>query len=138
MKHYLTLFLIGTLCSACATTQPNPWDSIELDEKPVEAPLVLPELPKPTIVGDTVVLSPDQAAQVRDYGIIARANTIMAQEYAKAINERQRANTALVGAGKAQRIQSEMRLEMLEDERRHNFFTSIGYWVVIIALGAAL
>ena len=138
MKHWLKLFLVGALISGCSTVQTNPWDSIETEETPVTGPLVLPELPKPTIVGDTVVLDASQAAQIRAYGIIARANTTMAEEYSKSINERQRANTALVEAGKAQRVQSEMRLEMLEDERRHNFFTSIGYWVVIIALGVSL
>ena len=138
MKHCLKLFLVGVLISGCSTVQTNPWDAVELDETPVEAPLALPELPKPTIVGDTVVLDSGEAALIRAYGIIARANTTMAEEYSKSINERKRANTALVEAGQAQRIQSEMRLEMLEDERRHNFFTSIGYWVVIIALGVSL
>ena len=138
MKRLLRLFLVGALISGCAAEPTNPWDDVELDETPVEAPLGLPELPKPTIVGDQVVLDASQAAQIRDYGIIARANTTMADEYSKSINERKRANTALVAAGKAQRVQSEMRLEMLADERRHNFFTSIGYWVVIIALGVAL
>ena len=138
MKRYLKLFLAGVLISGCASEPTNPWNDIELDETPVEAPLALPELPKPTIVGETVVLDASQAAQVRSYGIIARANTVMAEEYSKSINERKRANTALVEAGKAQRAQSEMRLEMLEDERRHNFFTSIGYWVIIVALGISL
>ena len=131
-------YLCGLILVGCATTQTNPWDDIELDEAPVEAPLTLPELPKPTIVGDTVVLDANQAAQVRSYGIIARTNTTMADEYSKAINERKRANTALVEAGKAQRVQTSLLREQIQDERRHNFFTSIGYWVVIVALGFAL
>ena len=138
MKHYAMLSLVGVLISGCALEPVNPWDSIETDETPVEAPLVLPELPKPTIVGDTVVLDADQAAQIRNYGIISRTNTVMAQEYAQAINERQRANTALVEAGKAQRVQADILREQLEDERRHNFWTSIGYWVVIVGMGLAL
>jgi hypothetical protein len=138
MKYYLTLFLAGVLTSGCATDPVNPWDGVDIDEVAVEAPLVLPELPKPTIVGDQVILDASQAAQIRDYGIIARANTEMASEYSMSINERQRANTALIEAGKAQRMQSELRRGMLEDERRSNFFTNIGLYVVIIALGLAL
>lgn len=138
MKRCLKLFLVGVLISGCSTVQTNPWDDIELDEDPVEAPLALPELPKPTIVGDQVVLDASQASRIREYGIIARANTMMAQEYSTSINERKRANTALVEAGQAQRVQSEMRLQMLQDERRHNAWTSIGYWIIIIGLGTAL
>ena len=138
MKHYLRLFLVGAVLSGCAAAPTNPWDDVTVDEAPVEAPIHLPELPKPAIVGDQGVLTADQAAQVRDYGIIARGNTTMADEYSKAINERQRANAALIEAGKAQRIQSELRLEMLEDERKHNFFEKIGLYVIIIALGASL
>ena len=132
------LALIVILASGCATTQQNPWNDIEIDETPVEAPLTLPELPKPTIVGDTVVLNPSQAAQIRAYGIISRANTVMAEEYSRSINERKRANTALVGAGKAQRAQAEILREQLQDERRHNFFEKIGLYIVVIALGVAL
>ena len=138
MKHWLKLLLAGALISGCAAERINPWDAIELDETPVEAPLTLPVLPKPTIVGETVVLDASQAAQIREYGIIARTNTTMAEEYSKSINERKRANTALVEAGQAQRVQSEMRLEMLKDERQHNFWTNMGLYVVILALGFAL
>lgn len=138
MKHYLRLFLVGALISGCAAAPTNPWDDVQVDVTPVEDPLALPGLPVPTIEGDKVVLTAPQAAQVREYGIIARANTDMAGEYAGSINERKRANAALVDAGKAQRVQSEIRLEMLEDERRHNFFEKIGLYIVIIALGVSL
>ena len=137
MKRLLMLLAIGTV-SACSSNPVNPWDSIEIDETPVEAPLALPKLPKPEIVGDAVILTGSQAEQVREYGIIARTNTTMAEEYSKAINERQRANTALVGAGKAQRAQAEILREQLQDERRHNFFEKIGLYIVVIALGASL
>lgn len=137
MKPYLKLFLVGIILSGCAT-QPNPWNDVPLDESVTEAPIPLPNLPTPTIVGDHVELDATQAAQVRDYGIIARTNTEMAAEYAKAIDQRKAANTALVEAGKAQRVQAEMLREMLEDERRHNFVTKIGLYVLVIGLGVAL
>ena len=104
MKHYLKLFLVGLLISGCASAPENPWDSIELDESETAGPLHLPELPTPTVVDDHIELNAEQATQVRDYGIIARANTTMAEEYAKAIDDRKRANTALVEAGQAQRV----------------------------------
>ena len=138
MKHCLRLFLVGALISGCASAPPNPWDSVPIDESVTEAPLTLPELPKPTIVGDQVILDADQAAQIRDYGIIARANTEMASEYAQAIDQRKAANMALVEAGKAQRVQSEMLKEMLQDERVHNFYMKIGMGLVIIGMGLAL
>jgi len=43
-----------------------------------------------------------------------------------------------VEAGQAQRHIADMREEMLRDAYRNHFYSSIGYWVVIVALGAAL
>ncbi len=133
MKRLLKLFLVGVLISGCSSNPVNPWDSIEIDETPVEAPLNLPKLPKPKVIGDTVVLTAVQAQEIRDYGIISRANTVMADEYAQSINERKRANTALVESGQAQRAQTEILRETLGDERWHHFWQTIGWVGLAIA-----
>jgi len=59
-------------------------------------------------------------------------------EHAAQIGQLKVARKALVEAGQAQRNIADMRQEMLEDERRHHFWQSIGYWVAIIGMGLAL
>ena len=138
MKHWLKLFLIGISLSGCAVAPPNPWEAVTVDETETATPIPLPALPAPVVVGDRLELDAEQAAQIRDFAIIARANTEMAAEYARAIDDRKVANTALIEAGKAQRMQSEMRREMLEDERKHNLWNNLLLYGVIIVMGVAL
>lgn len=67
----------------------------------------------------------------------AAANHDIAAEHAAQIESMRRAAQNLLEGAQHQRRIAEMRLEMLEDERRHHFWQSLGYWVVIGALGAA-
>jgi hypothetical protein len=68
----------------------------------------------------------------------AEANYAIASEHVTQIDNMRESVQHLADAGQAQYRIAQMKQEMLDDERKHNFYTSIGYWVVIIALGAAL
>jgi hypothetical protein len=72
------------------------------------------------------------------YKTAAEANTAIAAEHAQQVEVLQETVVSLVSAGQAQRSVAEMRKEMLEEERRHNFFKSIGLYAIIIGMGLAL
>lgn len=61
----------------------------------------------------------------------AMANYDIASEHVIQIKEMRIATGHLVEAGQAQRRIAEMKQQMLDDERRHHFWQSLGYWVLI-------
>ena len=135
MRMLLTFLLVGVL-SGCATQSPNPWVELETDVSPATQPLncVMP-LPD-EVVGQSIVYTTAHALEA--YRVCSEANEAIAQEHALQIGQLKLARKGLVEAGQSQRAIADMRKEMLEDERRHNFFEKIGYWIVIIGMGTAL
>ena len=131
----LKIFLLAGVLSGCTTTS-NPWEGLEVDTSPATTPLhcVMP-LPD-EVVGQSIIYS--SAQNLEEYRVCSEANEAIATSHALQIYQLKVARKALTEAGDAQQNISEMRLQMLEDERRHNLWTSVGYWVVIIALGVSL
>jgi uncharacterized protein (DUF608 family) len=101
--------------------------------------MALPAIPEPTSVGANTATFDLEGLHGWDaYIVVAETNKQIADENAQTILAQKRAINGLVEAGKAQRQVAEIRLQMLEDERRRSLWNSITYWVVIGALGAAV
>lgn len=139
MRKWLLLLMVGAGLNGCAATPaPNLWDDIEVPTGAAVTPLDCGQFPLPTIFNDAGA-SYDKAGVnlLEAYRVCAETNAEAGVANAEQIEFLRLAATDLVVAGQHQRHIADMRLEMLEDERRHNFWTSVGYWVVIVALGYA-
>ena len=145
MKRYRKWLAVGTLLalsSGCAIAPPaNPWDEVDADTEPAAEPLELGLLPTGYTDDDagTVTLTLDEAKQIEQYTINARANTALAAKHAERINVLKQEREALRDMGQAQRNIAEMRADILREERRSHFIQSIALWTgMIIAAGAAI
>lgn len=127
MAYLCAFFLVG-----CATPQINPWDSVEVPSEAIETPLPCDELPAPIALDD---IGKGRIEAMRE---CAMANYDIASEHIIQIEEMREAAINLIDAGQHQRRIAEMKQEMLEDERKRNFFEKIGLYAVIIGLGLAL
>jgi hypothetical protein len=139
MKKFLTFLIAGSL-SACVTAPPeNPWDDLTVETDPAATPVDCGQFPAPTSATGTEIAY-DQAGvnELEAYRVCSEANAAIADEHAAQIGELKTSRAALVEAGQSQRNIAEMRQEMLQDERQHHFWQSLGYWVIIIAAVAAL
>ncbi len=128
--------IILALLSGCATTAPNPWADLDVDLSAATAPLhcVMP-LPD-EVIGQSIVYNTSHALEA--YRVCTEANAAIATEHVLQIAQLKLARQGLTEAGQAQSNIAAMKQQMLDDERRHNFFEKIGLYVVIIGLGAAL
>ena len=135
----LTIFLIaGVVLSGCATA-PNPWQDLTVDTSPAATPIDCGSFPYPTGVQDESIIYDNAGVNdLERYRECSEANEAIAQEHALQIGYLKQSRYHLVEAGKAQKSIADMRQTMLEDERKHRFWSSIGYWIVIIGLGSAL
>lgn len=133
MKKFLTSLIVGLSLSACATVEENPWADLTVETDPAEAALDCGSFPMP-VLSDEVGITYDLAGvnDLEAYRTCSEANQGIANEHAAQIDQLKVARKALVEAGEAQRNVAEMRQEMLEEERRHHFWQSLGYWVLII------
>jgi len=135
----LALFWISFALASCATPIANPWLGLDTDLSPAATPLDCGSFPLPSESHNTHVVY-DKAGlnDLNAYRRCSEANEAIVTEHALQIGQLKLARKGLTEAGQAQRLIAEMREEALRDERRHHFYSSIGYWVVIVALGAAL
>lgn len=127
----LALLLVG--CSA-VPDRPNPWADLKLESEsasPAELPISMD-----VAVEDLVdVLSPGEASALRLYGQIAESNTEIASQLSVASDELTRAYNGLVDAGSAEHELAEMRLVMLEEERRARRWDKLSYWWLLGLIG---
>lgn len=141
MKKSLIFLIIGaSLSSGCATQAPeSPWAAATTETGAATAALDCGSFPGPTRSTEAEIAY-DQAGanELEQYRLCSEANQANVDEHAAQIGQLKVSRAALVDAGQAQRNIADMRAQMLEDERKHNFWTSIGYWVVIVAMGLAL
>lgn len=138
-QNVMRLLPILLIVGGCSSNPVNPWDSIDDPREPVQHPLQLPLWPIPETFDTSGATFTVEQLRVLDlYKTTAEANTAIAVEHAQQVEVLQEAVVSLVDAGQAQRTIAEMRKEMLEEERRHNFFKSIGLYAIIIAMGFAL
>jgi len=133
------LIVAVVVLSGCATQVPeNPWNDIQVPTEATTRPLELPEWPIPAnIVEEGAVFDLDGVRALDAYKTTGEANTAIAEAHAGQIDELRTAAKYLVDAGKAQRRVAELRLEILEEERRHWFWERISYWVGLVVIGAA-
>ena len=135
----LKIFLLAGVLSGCATVTHNPWQNLDTDPSAAVSAIDCGAFPYPSEVYKThVVYDKAELNTLDDYKKCSEANEAIANEHALQIGQLKLARKGLTEAGAAQRSISDMKQEMLDDERKHNFFTSIGYWIVIIGMGAAL
>jgi hypothetical protein len=134
----LPIFLLAGL-SACATAPVDHWADLTTDTDPATTPLDCGKFPLPSAVVDgDLVYDNDGANRLEAYRACSEANEGIAAEHVMQIAELKIVRKELTAAGRAQQSIADLRLEALTDERQHNFWTSIGYWVVIIGMGFAL
>jgi len=132
MKIWPILLIAGAALSACATPPANPWQGITVDTNPATRPLDCGSFPMPAdYLGDGIAYDLAGVNALEAYRTCSEANETIAAAHAEQIGELRTATAALVEAGKSQRNIADMRAEMLEDERRHHFWQSIGYWILI-------
>lgn len=126
-----TFLLVGAL-SACAAPIPNPWQGLDVDLSPATTPIHC-VMPLPDVVeGQSITYTTSVALEA--YRVCANANEAIVTEHAAQIGQLKLARKGLVEAGQAQRHISDMKQTMLDDERRHNLYMSVGYWAVILGL----
>jgi len=140
MKTWLIFLIGGVSLSGCATTPPpNPWDDLTTETEPAATPIDCGRFPAPTEATESMIVYDTAGVnELEAYRVCSEANTAIADEHAEQIGELKTARAALVEAGQSQRNIADMRETMLEDERSHHFWQSLGYWVIIIAAVAAL
>lgn len=140
MIRLLTSLIIFASLSGCATSPPiSPWAGLSVETVPAAAALDCGSFPGPSGATDEQITY-DQAGvnALETYRVCAEANQGNVDEHAAQIKQLKIARKGLTEAGQAQRNIADMRAEMLEDERKHHFWQSLGYWVVIGAMGVAL
>lgn len=141
MKRFLTFWIVGLSLSliGCATVETDPWADLTVETDPAETALDCGKFPMPAASDESSITYDVEGVNALEaYRVCSEANEGIANEHASQIDQLKTARKALTEAGEAQRNVAEMRQEMLEDERRHHFWTSIGYWVLIIGMGFAL
>ena len=135
MRMLKTFLLVGVL-SGCTTVAPNPWHDLDVDLSPATAPIHC-ILPRPDeVIGQSIIYETAHALEA--YRVCSEANEDIVSEHALQIHQLKLARKGLTEAGQAQRHIANMKQEMLNDERKHNFFEKIGLYVVIIGMGVAL
>jgi len=136
MSRLAIFSIIGVvlLLSGCATTPPeSPWTGLTVDTKPAAAALDCGPFPLPTRATAAEIAYDEAGVNALEvYRVCSEANEANVDEHAAQIMQLKVARNALVDAGKAQRNIADMRAEMLDDERRHNFWQNIGMWVLVV------
>lgn len=78
------------------------------------------------------------ARALEAYRVVGEGNTELAEEHAAQIDDLKTAAAALVETGQAQRRVADLRLEILQEERRHHFIEKISlYALALLGLGVA-
>lgn len=133
MKRSLTFLIVGLSLSGCATVEENPWADLVVETEPAETALDCGSFPMPAASdGQGITYDAAGVNALEAYRTCSEANQGIANEHAAQVDQLKIVRQALTEAGQAQRNVAEMRQEMLEEERRHHFWQSLGYWVLII------
>lgn len=139
MQKFLIFSIFSVILASCAATPPDPWQDLETETQPAATPLDCGSFPVPSQATETgATYDKPGLNDLNDYRLCSEDNEAIAGEHAQQINELKTSRKALTAAGQAQRRIADMKQIQLDDERSHNFWTSIGYWVVIVGMGFAL
>lgn len=82
---------------------------------------------------ETVTFDLDGATALLKFQTTAEGNTKIAKAHAAQIVELQHALAGMLEAGRAQRRVSDLRLEILQEERRQHVIEKVGLYVLMIA-----
>lgn len=130
------MLLIGSIVVGCTTShvQLPDWELAEREPVPVTDPMQLPQLCQIPFES----LECYQALDV--YDVVAIANTDIAQANADALRKTEAGYDALIEAGKLQQQLSQIRQEILEEERKAHMYDRWFYQGIIVLglLAAAL
>ena len=130
MKN-LWMICLSVCVLSCATPADN-WN-ITLPDSEVPEVIELPAFPDPIESNDGMaVYSKDAVKEMVLYTIAAKANTGAGEELAEEVKDLRRGAESLVEMGKIQENISNMRQQMLEDERWRNFFEKIGLGIIAV------
>lgn len=134
MSRLLTCLIIGASLSGCATGPPNsPWDGLSVETGPAAAALDCGDFPAPGgATGIEIVYDQAGVNDLEAYRVCAEANQANVAEHAAQIAQLKIARKGLTEAGQAQRNIANMKQEIIDEERRHHFFQSLGYWILIV------
>ena len=138
MKKLALFLMVGGLAS-CTSQQISPWDGLTTETEPATKAIDCGSFPFPSDFNDSqVVYDQSGVNNLEAYRLCSEANENIANENAAMVDQLKLARKGLTEAGRSQRNIADLRQEMLEDERKHNFFEKIGLYVVIIGMGIAL
>jgi len=132
MRKLILCSIVGALSGCASVPAENPWDGLTTETKAAAAPLDCGKFPLPTESSDsTITYDVAGMNDLEDYRQCSEANEAIAGEHVLQIGQLKLARKGLTEAGQAQRRIADMKQIMLEDERRHHFWQSLGYWVLI-------
>lgn len=139
MRRLAILLILGASLSGCAAPQINPWQGLSIEMDPAANAVYCGEFPAPVAATESsITYDLDGVNELDMYRKCSDDNGQIANEHAAQIMHLKIARKALVEAGQSQRNIAVMKQEMLEDERKHHFWQSLGYWGLIIGMGLAL
>lgn len=136
MSRYRIFWITGAilLISGCATSPPeSPWDGLTTETAPTVASLDCGVFPAPSWATEAQIVYDEAGVNALEaYRVCSEANEANVDEHAAQIGQLKISRKALVEAGQAQRNIASMKQEMLNDERKHHFWQSLGYWALIL------
>jgi len=136
MSRFRISWIIGAvlLINGCATSPAeSPWNGLTTETAPAVAALDCGAFPAPSGATEAQIVYDEAGVNALEaYRVCSEANESNVDEHAAQIGQLKVARKALVEAGQAQRNIATMKQQMLDEERRHHFFQSLGYWVLII------
>ena len=132
MRPLLMCLILGV--SSCATAPPeSPWAGLDTETNPAAGSLDCGAFPQPSGATGAEIRYDKAGVNALDaYRLCSETNEANVVEHAAQIGQLKIARKGLTEAGQAQRRIANMKQQMLEDERRHHLWQSLGYWVLIV------
>ena len=139
MKRLLIFLISFVSLSGCATPTVDPWQGLDVDMSDAATSIDCGSFPMPVSTTQNSATWDKQGMNaLNDYRKCGDDQALLVDEHAQQIGQLKVARKGLTEAGQAQSNIASMKQEMLDDERKHNSYTSVGYWIVIIGMGLAL
>ncbi len=128
------LISLSLVLSGCATTTPNPWIGLDVSLEAATTPIDCGSFPLPSESTEThVVYDKSGLNALNAYRQCSEVNEAIAGEHVLQIGQLKIARKGLVEAGQAQRRISDMRQEMLKEERLSHLISTVGWAAIAIA-----
>lgn len=140
MNRYQVFWIsFALVLSGCASMPtPNPWDGLETETEQATKAIDCGQFPSPIMATeDAVTYDLDGLNSLNAYRLCSEANEANVDEHAAQIGQLKLARKGLTEAGQAQRNISLMLKEIMEEERKNNFWQKLG-WAAIALAGVAL